>query len=356
MDDAREYARTTVETYQGQVENLAVHQLPDDLRAPFLVRGGRIRAWKAEYLPARRRLNKAVLEEANRGLASGLFATLDAELENRLKRLQVLIGQMEHIRDRFGAAAEHYGPRRVDEGTRFEVIQEVTTRDDINRYYQPQRTTLAEFAVQTNMLTRWIHSDAEPPDVHRPRRQTTQKREVRELAKQVRDYCYDKYSHLQNTDSYNIREFLNRSGVRPPKDEVKDLLDRCWPFWSWDGTVLGAEEHNLPHHFALGLFSDTWRENLEPEMANPPTVVSTGNPNMIMASKVTHGLPLFALIRIKRYSFFYQRLLNDPRRPLHLQDHWADWPDLLPQVSQYQDELLREEEAKVAERPGSAGQ
>jgi len=95
--------------------------------------------------------------------------------------------------------------------------------------------------------------------------------------------------------------------------------------------VLGAEEHNLPYHFALGLFSDAWKEDLEPEMVSPPTVVSTGNPNMIMASKVAHGLPLFALIRIKHYSFFYQRYLDDPRRPLHLQDDWADWPDLLPQ-------------------------
>jgi len=332
MDDEREDARTTVDTYQGQVEKLVVRQLPDDLRAGFLVRGGRIRGWKAEYLPARRRLNTAVLEEANRGLASGLFATLDAELENRLHRLQVLIGQMEATRDRFGAAAEHYGPRRVDEGTRrFEVIQEVTTRDDVNRYYQPQQTTLAEFAEQTDVLTRWIHSDAEPPDVHRPKRQPRQKREVLELALQIFDYCYGKYSHLQNTDSHNIREFLNRSGVRPSKDEVKDLLDRCWPFWSWDGAVLGAEEHNLPYHFALGLFSDAWKEDLEPEMVSPPTVVSTGNPNMIMASKVAHGLPLFALIRIKHYSFFYQRYLDDPRRPLHLQDDWADWPDLLPQ-------------------------
>ena len=343
MDEEREDAQAIVETYRRRIGAL-VSLLPDVLRAGFLVRGGRIGRWKAEYLPARRLLNKAVLEEANRGLASSLFTRLDSELENGLTRLRVLIGQMEDIRDRFRLAADQYGPRRVDEGMRFEVVKEVMTRDDVNRYYDRDRTTLAEFVGQTDVLTQWVDSDAELTDARRPRTQRRQGRRVLALAQQVFDYCYEKYSYLRDTDSYNILEFLMSSkSILSPQDEVRALLARCQPFWSWNDAMLGAGERNLPHQFVLGLFSASdpgWTSDLIPEMASRPVLVSTGNPHVIMASKVAYGLPLFALNRIESYGFYYQRYLDDPRRPLHLEDDWANWPDLLAQVGQYQDELL----------------
>ena len=343
MDEEREDAQAIVETYRRRIGAL-VSLLPDVLRAGFLVRGGRIGRWKAEYLPARRLLNKAVLEEANRGLASSLFTRLDSELENGLTRLRVLIGQMEDIRDRFRLAADQYGPRRVDEGMRFEVVKELMTRDDINRYYDRERTTLAEFVGQTDVLTQWVDAGAELTDARRPGTQSKQRR-VLALAQQVFDYCYAKYSYLRDADSYNIREFLRaRSGVHPPQDEIRGLLARCQPFWSWNDAEIGVEERNLPHQFVLGLFSASgdsgWASDLVPEMASRPVLVSTGNPYVIMASKVAYGLPLFALNRIESYGFYYQRYLDDPRRPLHLEDDWANWPDLLAQVGQYQDELL----------------
>jgi hypothetical protein len=109
MDEEREAARTSIASSRRRVGEL-IDLLPDVLRSGFLVRGRRIGHWKSEYLPARRRLNKAVLEETNRGLASSLYARLDSELESGLNRLRVLIGQMEDIRDRFGVAADHYAP------------------------------------------------------------------------------------------------------------------------------------------------------------------------------------------------------------------------------------------------------
>jgi hypothetical protein len=240
-------------------------------------------------------------------------------IDQQGRNVSQLIDRLEQVRDRFQANAE---AQLRDRHLPF-LSSDITTSDDINRYYQQFKREVDQELVRFSDFVRAKEKEAQSLN-------DWSNRKVGEIAFDIFNFVRQPFEPISQE---KVERIIERRGKSAPAETyLQDLRDDSVPFWNYTAARLGSGA-DLESVSVIGVenMSNTIFSEL---VLRGETLTTTRDPHQLTVLNTKHGLPLFALQQIDQWQRKYENHMSRNLSPLHLFPN-LPWLQDIEQGKQY---------------------
>ena len=323
-----EKLRAKLEWYQHMMENESKDEQDRHKALNFNILEEQIREATGKWIKTERHVRTACenykglvdrecelhLQVTRRDKAAELYGVLRAQVEDILRRCEVIRRSLEAVKDGFeqlylDVSTNRGGESPFEHTLRFDVEAnrpEIKTEDFIRWYGE-----------QHGSLTAWAGMRAE------------------DVAREISSFVNERYRPLTQMP---IDDVLRRSDIEEITQDLTQLSNLAVPLWRYDpGRIPVVNQNIIDELFHYGVADVSKTILKDPKIGSKvphgstqpePSFVSTDDAQRITLFKVKVGVPLFALQDIEDM----ERAYNAPGKEIsnHLNAEWESFPNVIP--------------------------